>query len=351
MKELKRKNNNKNFPPKRESTKTLQEYTQNSNSTNKLIKTKNKVKTKLSKFNLSPKNKSKLNKLNINIIPINNINYGKIYKNKKNKKIPLTNNISIYKNKNTKTNKKNNLFLEYHPSEEYHYLNDYELNNLKYELALLIDKRTYLQYYWSLLRKKHLILFTFVPINDYNLFSLKLALFLLSFSLYFTINAFFFSDDTMHKIYIDNGIFKNIIVYQIPQLLYSSNISAIINTILKLLSLSERNILNIKNEKNIVIAYKKSKAAKKCIFLKFSIFFILGNILLLFFWYYISCFCVVYNNTQIILIKDTLLSFALSMIYPFGLNLLPGIFRITALRAKGKDKEVLYKISAIVALI
>ena len=72
---------------------------------------------------------------------------------------------------------------------------------------------------------------------------------------------------------------------------------------------------------------------------------------MLFFAYFISCFCAVYKNTQIILIKNTLLSFTLSMIYPFGLNLLPGLFRIPALKASNKDKKCLYKISKIIAII
>ena len=80
-------------------------------------------------------------------------------------------------------------------------------------------------------------------------------------------------------------------------------------------------------------------------------FFILSNILLLFFWYFITCFCAVYINTQIILIKDTMMSFGLSMVYPFGLNLLPGMLRLPALRDKNESKKCLYKISTIVALI
>ena len=72
---------------------------------------------------------------------------------------------------------------------------------------------------------------------------------------------------------------------------------------------------------------------------------------MLFFWYFISCFCAVYKNTQIILFKDTLISFGLSMLYPFGLNLLPGMFRIPALRAEKKDKMCLYNFSQYVALI
>ena len=227
--------------------------------------------------------------------------------------------------------------------------NDQELNNLDYSNAIKYDKRTYFQYYWSLLKKKQLILFTFIPTNDYNLISIKIALFIVSFSLYFTINGFFFSDETMHKVYKDNGAYD--IIYRIPQIFYSSVISAIINLILKQLSLSERNILRLKRDKDVRDAAKKSKAINSCLKIKFIMFFILGSILMLFFWYFVSCFCAVYINTQLILIKDTLISFFTSMLYPFGLNLIPGIFRISAIRAKNKDKQCIYKASLLIALI
>ena len=199
------------------------------------------------------------------------------------------------------------------------------------------------------MKKKQLILLAFYPNKDYNLIVVKISLLILSFSLYFTINGFFFSDETMNKIYTSKGIFD--FINQIAQILYSTVISSIINMILKLLSLSEKQILIIKSEKDYLFAKKKSNEIKKCIKLKLAILFILGFLLMLFFWYFISCFCAVYQNTQKILIQDTLLSFCLSMIYPFGLNILPGIFRIPALRAPKKDKICLYKISKIVALL
>ena len=43
-------------------------------------------------------------------------------------------------------------------------------------------------------------IFSFLPSNDFNLMAIKISLLLLSFSLYFTINGFFFSDETMNKI-------------------------------------------------------------------------------------------------------------------------------------------------------
>ncbi len=162
-------------------------------------------------------------------------------------------------------------------------------------------------------------------------------------------NGFFFSDDTMHKVYEDKVSFS--ILYQIPQILYSTVVSAVINMLLKQLALSEKNILLIKKEKDVKNAMTKSNEIKKCLSIKFVLFFMFGFLFLMFFWYFISCFCAVYTNTQKILIKDTLLSFGLSMLYPFGLNLFPGFFRIPSLRAPKKDKKCLYKISGYVALI
>ena len=233
--------------------------------------------------------------------------------------------------------------------QDYRCLNDQEMNSLKYELAIELDKRTYIQYYWSLLKQKQLILFTFYLQNDYNLTTIKISLFLISFSLYFTINGFFFSDETMHKVYTNKG--KYDIILKIPKILYSTIVSAVINTILKILSLSEKNILEIKEEKNISLAMKKSKEILLILKIKFLIFFISGFFFMAFFWYFISCFCAVFINTQIILMKDTFFSFILSMIYPFGLNLLPGMFRIPSLRSKNKNKTCLYNFSKILAFI
>ena len=79
--------------------------------------------------------------------------------------------------------------------------------------------------------------------------------------------------------------------------------------------------------------------------IKFILFFIITFLLLFVFSFYATCFCGIYENTQIHLIEDTVISFGLSFVYPFGIFLLPGILRISALTAKNKNKEYLYKIS------
>ena len=156
-------------------------------------------------------------------------------KNNNNKNVNGKNKKTIKKNKNKNLNidikdkkKENdkNYILEYSES---------EWNSLSYKIALKKDKRTYCQYYWSLLKKKHIILFSFYPNKDYNSQIIKIFLFFLFCATDLTVNALFFTDDTMHKIYIDSGSFN--IVYQLPQIIYSYLISSGINFIIEYLSL------------------------------------------------------------------------------------------------------------------
>ena len=61
-------------------------------------------------------------------------------------------------------------------------------------------------------------------------------------------------------------------------------------------------------------------------------------------------FGAIYINTQFHLLKDTLVSFGLSLLYPFGIYLLPGFFRIPALSDPKKEKQCLYRFSKILQI-
>ena len=224
-----------------------------------------------------------------------------------------------------------------------------ELNELKYKQALKYDKRTYYEYYFSLIKTKHLLFFSFLPLLDFNSRIIKIFLFFFNFSITFTVNALFFSDETMHKIYEDGGDFN--FIYNIPQILYSSLISGFIDAIIKMLALSESNFIKFKKikSKNKNELRKKADEILGKLKIKFVLLFIIILILLVLFWFYLACFCAVYKNTQIHLIKDTLISFGTSMLYPMGIYLLPGIFRMIALR--GDDRECMFNFSKLLQMI
>ena len=301
------------------------------NNHNKKIKRKSRLNHKMDSKRSFPKNNKQKEEIlssieNKNIQPYNRIKKNSIKKNS------LT---STSINKITNSKKSQSLIYT-----------DNELNEFKYKKALKHDKRTYCQYYMSLLREKHLIIFAFyIKEKDYNLQIIKILFFFFFFDVYFIVNALFFNDNTMHKIFIDNGNYN--FIYQIPQILYSTLISSLITSFIKFFALTESNVIKIKNKKSITnIDIDNCYGA---ILVKFVLFFIFAFLFLLLFTYYFICFCGIYINTQIHLIKDTLISFSTSLVTTFILNLLPGFFRISALN--GKNKKCTYQISKILQIL
>ena len=282
-----------------------------------------KIKKKKYKKENNNKKTRKKNKLN-NIVKTNSNN--RLTENSK-KNIQINNVTNFLVLDNNVNNKK---ILEY---------KDYELNSLDFEKALIEDKRNFLQYYISTIKNNNLLIFSFYPNKDYNVMIIKNFLFFFFFALNLTVNALFFNDDTMHKIYIDEGKYN--LIYQIPQILYSSIISGFVNTLIKYLSLSQDNIMDLKHTTTIKLS-KKHKRLLINLKIKFTLFFIVTKLFLIFFWYYISCFCGIYRNTQIHLLKDSIISFVLALFDSIWQYLLIGIIRIYALKNK---KEYLYKFS------
>ena len=269
------------------------------------------------------------NKTNIsnNIISANKnkrkLNYKKLNNSKKAKKFKGQNS-SI---KELKSNKKNNDLNQKEITNNNSKSNnektqqklietDYELNNASFEEAKKFDKRSRCQYYFSLLKNKQIFIFTFLNFDDYNSGVIRKFIFFLLFALHYTINALFFSDSNMHKIYIEQG--KYDVNSQFIFILISAVLSTVLlRIILITLVLNDRNIIEIKNQPNLIHAKILKKSTLKNMKIKFGIFFVLNFILLVLFWYYLSCWNAIYKNTQIYLINNTLISFPISMIFPF----------------------------------
>ena len=221
--------------------------------------------------------------------------------------------------------------------------NIFELNSLSYNKAIIYDKRTCCEYYISLLKIKHPIIFSFCPIKDYNTMIIKICISSLSFAIYYTINFIFFDEKAIHKIYEDKG--KYDIIYFIPKITISFVISHFIYVIVKYIFLSERNLLQIRQQITASLANEIASKEKRNLIIKYSIFFILGIIFLGFFWMFLSSFGAVYQNSQIIVFENTLICLAMSLIYPFFINIFPCIFRIPPLNSETKDQQCIYNFS------
>ena len=124
-------------------------------------------------------------------------------------------------------------------------MDDYELNNLNYEEAIISDKRKFLEIYHSLLNRKQFILFIFFNRNDYNILYIKVAGFIFMACTHMALNVFLFEDETMHKIFLDNG--KYDFIQHFSQIIYSSLISKLIELLIYFLILIDKNFYEIKN--------------------------------------------------------------------------------------------------------
>ena len=220
-------------------------------------------------------------------------------------------------------------------------LSDFELSELEYEEAVKLDKRNFFTIYFSILKREHIILFTFCSCNDFNLLYIKIARFIVLFATDMAMNVFFFNDETMNKIFLSYGKYN--IVQQIPKIVYSTILSLILEVFLCYLSMTDKYIYKIKNSE---FNSKQVLNIFRCMNLKLIIFFIFTFILFIFYWYIVTSFCEVYQNTQIIFIKDSLFSFLLGIIYPLFIYLIPSGFRLCSIQKM--NHKCLYKLSNII---
>ena len=225
-------------------------------------------------------------------------------------------------------------------------LSNYELNNLEYENSIKLDNRKFYEIYWSILKREHLILFTFFSFNDYNLLSIKFARFIFLACTDMALNVFFFSDDSMNTIFLTYG--KYDFIQKIPQMIYTVMVSQLLEVLLCFLSLTDKYIYQIKKSKNQNLL--NINKIFRIIKIKLFFFFIITFAFLIFYWYIISAFCAVYINTQIIFIKDSIFSFIMGLIYPFILYLFPSGLRVICLKHKKINLKFLYTLSDIIPI-
>ena len=158
-------------------------------------------------------------------------------------------------------------------------------------------------------------------------------------------NVFFFSDDSMHRVFINYGKYN--FVQQIPKIIYSFIVSQLIEVFLCYLSLTDKFYYQIKK---IPESQKGKNIGEivKCIKIKLGIFYLFTFLLFGFYWYIIAVFCAVYENTQITFIKDCLSSFALGLAYPIVLYLITSALRLFAVKNPKNNFRCIYNLSDII---
>ncbi len=226
---------------------------------------------------------------------------------------------------------------------------DFEMNSFDYSVAVTYDNRTCFQFYISLLKVKQLFIFAFCPNDDYNSRLIKIGIFILSFNIHYATNfVYFLNEKIIHKIFEDSG--KYDIMYFLPFIAITFGLSHIITIFIKIIFLSDSNIIEIKKQKKLGHGYEAISSIRRKLVIKYIMFYIIGIVFHLFFWYCLSSFSTVYTNTQVFVLENALLAFGISMIYPFIFNIIPSALRICSLGSK-KNHNTMYNISKFLQML
>ena len=224
---------------------------------------------------------------------------------------------------------------------------DEELQEMEFSEALYNDNRPFTRMYWSYLKEEHII-FNNIFLGSYlDLRVIKLSFLFFSIMISFFLNSFFYTDGYISEAYHNDGVLD--FVSSLPKAIYSFFVTIIISNLLRMLSNNRKNLKEIIKEKLNKMEYlKRMESALKHLRIKLIIYFIILFILGIFFLYYITAFCAVYQNSQNYWIYGCLESLFLDVISPFIICIFLTCFRYFGLV---KHSSFFYSLASFLANI
>ena len=251
-------------------------------------------------------------------------------------------------NKFKKTNNNNKTRL-YGENKKLMEVTDNELNYLSYEVALVRDKRTFFQFYVSLIRTKQLLVFPFHCKNDFNSRMIKINFLFFIISLIVFLNTAFISENILHDLYEFEG--KLSLMYLIPTIGYISLITLAVKNLLMEIIFTEGDIILIKEadplQKDSII-----KGAFTAVTLRCILFYVFSIFIISLICFYEACFFAVFKNTQLFVIKNSIISLGAISLFPIIFSIFPASLRIISLESKErKSRLCVYIFAKILQLI
>ena len=220
---------------------------------------------------------------------------------------------------------------------------DEDLQDLDFEEAIFLDKRSYLRMYLSFLVDSQIILGTFCTENYLNLFVIKLSFLVCNFEISFFLNALFYTDDYISDAYYNDGVLD--FVSGLPKSIYSFVATLITTNLLKMLSNSKSELMTLIRENSREKKYSQLINLKlRKLRNKLIVYFILVFLLGICFLYYVSSFCAVYRYSQTYWFIGCLESFAMDSLVALVICIFLAFFRYISLRIKIKCFYILSNI-------
>jgi hypothetical protein len=235
----------------------------------------------------------------------------------------------------------------------------YNLDNYDYEEAIIYEDRSFRRIFFIYLMSKEGILNTFYYQQPLELKPLRILMFIFSNACDIALNCFFYLSDNISDKYHYEG--KSAILFSLTNNITISLVSSIVGYCLiyfsqtlvqstdKITILFREQDNLLKKDKHYTVESKKKidiikeiEKILKCLKIKITIFLILENLLMIFFFYYVTAFCHVYNSTQTSWLLDSVTSYGIALLTAFAVSFLMSLLYELAINCKCR---ILYKIT------
>ena len=227
----------------------------------------------------------------------------------------------------------------------------YILNNYDFYTAIKYEKRSFWRIYYICILSTENIINTFIFKTRLEVQSLRLSLFIFSYTCDLALNAFFYLNqnisDKYH--YQGNNLFLFTLLNNMTIDFVSTVASYILVKLLNYLNSSKESIEKVfraqekkmrkdkkykVEHKTIIKIYEKLNKIYKYLKIKIIIYIFIDLIFLVFFLYYLTAFCEVYKNTQISWITDSFVSFLMSILFELFMSFLCAVLYKLSIKYK-----------------
>ena len=180
--------------------------------------------------------------------------------------------------------------------------------------------------------------------------SIKIAFFIMTIDIYFLTNGLFYSNSYISEVFNSTEEEKlfSFITRSIDRFVYITIVANIIEYLIKHFFVEEiiiKKVLFKNSDNSLNIRYKITQILKS-ILKKIRILIIMDYIIIIFSWYYLSCFNNVYPIINKEMIFSTIFIFTIMQILPFILTFLEASIRFTSIRY---ESEKLFKLSLLLS--
>ena len=209
---------------------------------------------------------------------------------------------------------------------------DEKINDLSFDEAVKNDKRNIIQIYKGYLVDVHILINLIFSPNYLELRYVKFIFFIFGIGFDGFLNAFFYDISIIENTYEVGGFDY---FSEFPKTIYSTLATFVITFFVNFLTNEKDKLAELIEEYRVLPNYKeKLKEAMKCLKIKLALFFIIDILLMLFFWYYCSCFGAVYVNSSKYWLFGMFESVIMGMLLPFILTFITSVIRWISLKFK-----------------